>query len=334
VGSFLALTFDLGALDPDDAEAACWACGACAVTFLDAREDPIYHPAKSVPAREASSPPSNKTPDFAGTPVLEPAPGELRLWRQTRLQCLFPPGSDPSALARALGAALGIDPGLIATHELADRPWEREWLKDSHARRFGRRLWVCPHHEQVSEPGAVVVALDPGLAFGTGTHATTALCLEWLDAGLLPGDRVVDYGCGSGVLAIAAARLGAAEVHCFDIDPQALTATRANARANGLGEGFFVHDRAATLPPQADVLLANILSSTLCGLSGRFATLLHPGGRLVLAGLMAHEAADVTRAYTPCFDVARFGERDGWVCLAGRRADRTAHSEKHVHSLS
>ncbi len=305
MGSFLTLTFDLGALEPEAAEAVCWACGACALTFLDARADP----------------------------VLEPAPGEFRLWPKTRLQCLFPPGSDAPGLARALGAALGIDPGLIGSEELAERLWEREWLRDFHARRYGRRLWVCPHHERVSEPGAVVVALDPGLAFGTGTHPSTALCLEWLDAQLPPGACVIDYGCGSGVLALAAARLGAAEVHCFDIDPQALTATRANARANGIEAGFHAHEQAAALPPQADVLLANILSRTLCSLSAQFAERLRPEGRLVLSGLMHEEAAEVTGAYAACFDVAPFGERDGWVCLTGRRVDRPALSEKHAHSL-
>jgi ribosomal protein L11 methyltransferase len=291
VAAFLTLSFELGSLDPQTAEAACWACGASAVTLLDARDDP----------------------------VLEPAPGELRLWPHTRLECLFPDGEDGVQLRRALGAALGLDPAGIATAQLPDRPWEREWLRHFRAQRFGRRLWVAPHHERVTEPHAVVVALEPGLAFGTGTHATTALCLSWLDAELEPGGCVIDYGCGSGVLGIAAARLGAAQVHCFDIDPQALTATRDNAAANGVAARLEVHESAATLPAQADVLLANILAAPLCALAGRFATLLRPGGRVVLAGLMRGELAQVTGAYAPCFDVAPFGEREGWVCLAGRR---------------
>src|SRR6266853_4418369 len=197
------MSFDLGALDPQAAEDACWACGASAVTFVDARDDA----------------------------VLEPLPGEFRLWPRTRLKCLFVQAHDASGTRAALGAALGLDPALIGVHELAERVWEREWLRDFHPLRFGRRLWVCPHHEQVTEPGAVVVALDPGLAFGTGSHPSTALCLTWLDGHLGPGASVIDYGCGSGVLALAAAKLGAAQVHCFDIDPQALTA----ARARGCG---------------------------------------------------------------------------------------------------
>src|SRR5438309_5968354 len=285
------MSFDLGSLDPQAAEEACWACGASAVTFVDARDDA----------------------------VLEPLPGEFRLWPRTRLKCLFVQADDATGIRRALGAALGLDPALIDAHEPAERVWEREWLRDFRPLRFGRRLWVCPHHERVTEPGAVVVALDPGLAFGTGSHPSTALCLTWLDAHLAPGACVIDYGCGSGVLALAAAKLGAARVHCFDIDPQALCAARENAAANGVTREVQVHEHADTLPPAADVVLANILSGPLCALAPRFASLLRPGGEIVLAGLMQHEVEDVTGAYAPCFDVAPFGESDGWVGLAGRR---------------
>lgn len=292
---YVELSFELGSLDAERAEEAAFACGACAVTFVDARDDA----------------------------VLEPAPGEVRLWPATRVKCLFAQDQDAADLPGALGTALGLDPALIGAQRLADRAWEREWLRDFHALRFGRRLWVCPQHERVSEPDAIVVALDPGLAFGTGTHASTALCLEWLDAHLdarlAPGAHVIDYGCGSGVLALAAVKLGARAAHCFDIDAQALIATRANAAANGIGSRVHVHDSAATLPAGADVLLANILAGPLCALAARFASLLRPGGEVVLAGLMAHEVAEVTAAYSACFDVARFGERGDWVCLAGRR---------------
>jgi ribosomal protein L11 methyltransferase len=335
VAAYLELTFDLGSLDPQAAEDACWACGASAVTFVDARDDA----------------------------VLEPLPGEFRLWPRTLLKCLFVQPHDAPGIRRALAAALSLDPALIGAQQLAERIWEREWLKHFHPLRFGQRLWVCPHHERVSEPGAVVVALDPGLAFGTGSHPSTALCLTWLDAHahllrapaehsverqapgldahahllrapaehsverqalgldaqLAPAARVIDYGCGSGVLAVAAAKLGAAQVHCFDIDPQALTAARANARANGVAQQVQVHERADTLPAGTDVLLANILSGPLCTLAPRFASLLRPRGQVVLAGLMEHEVADVTGAYATCFDVAAFGERDGWVGLAGQR---------------
>ncbi|HKD53474.1 MAG TPA: 50S ribosomal protein L11 methyltransferase [Steroidobacteraceae bacterium] len=287
---FLQLSFDLGQLDAEVVEAAACDCGACAVTLVDARDDP----------------------------VLEPSPGEVRLWPATRVRCLFAGHADAPALAAAVAAATGVDPARIEVEEIADRLWEREWLKDFRPQRFGTRLWIRPHHEVVADSDAVVVALDPGLAFGTGTHASTAQCLSWMDAYLEPDARVIDYGCGSGILGLAAAKLGAAEVHAFDIDPQALIATRDNAAANGVLEHLQIHESEATLPAGVDVLLANILCGPLCALAPRFAALVRPGGMVVLAGLMHSEVADVTDAYATCFDVARFAERDGWVCLTGR----------------
>jgi ribosomal protein L11 methyltransferase len=291
VADFLELSFELGSLEPQAAEDACCECGASAVTFEDARDDA----------------------------VLEPLPGEVRLWRCTRLKALFAPGSQAAGLTARLAARLGLAPPAIGVRLIADRAWEREWLRDFHAMRFGRRLWICPRHEEVTAPGAIVVTLDPGLAFGTGTHPSTALCLTWLDEHFIPGLRAIDYGCGSGVLAVAAARLGAQAVHCFDIDPQALLATQENAAANGVGARVQVHPQRATLPAGADVLLANILSGTLCELAGVFAGLLRPGGSALLAGILEHEVADVTGAYLACFDVERCGSHDGWAALSARR---------------
>ena len=314
MSSHLQLSFDLADRDAAVAEAAAVACGASAVTFVDARDDP----------------------------VLEPAPGEMPLWRATRVQCLFNAPHDVASLRRALAVALGLDAAAIEVTSIAERIWEREWLKHFHALRFGRRLWVCPHHERVKQPDAAVVMLDPGLAFGTGTHPSTALCLEWLDAHVqkppVPAEHsetnvaqgldqdlrrspacVIDYGCGSGVLALAAVKLGAREAHCFDIDPQALIAAAANADANGIATQVHVHETAGALPAGAELLLANILAAPLCALAPRFASLVRPGGALVLAGLMTHEVSEVTEAYAPCFDVVGFGERGGWMGLAGRR---------------
>ena len=288
--SFVELSFELGPLDPETTEAACFTCGALSVTFVDSRDDPI----------------------------LEPLPGEFRLWPATRLQALFA-GADAESLIRELSQALGVSPSLITARVVEDRAWEREWLKDFHAMRFGERLWICPHHEQVEDPNAVVVKMDPGLAFGTGTHPTTALCLEWLDRGPLTGARLIDYGCGSGVLAVAGVRLGALEAHCFDIDPQALIATHDNAQANGVGERVHLHNSAQSLPGAVDVLLSNILSGPLCELAPRFAALVRPDGDLVLAGLLEQEVSDVTRAYDAWFDIRPFGQREGWVGLCGRR---------------
>lgn len=280
-----------------DAEAACFACGASSVTFVDAD-------------------------DSDAAPVLEPAPGEFRLWPAARIRALFAPDTSSGTVISALSHALGLEPALLQTREIADRIWEREWLRDFHAMRFGGRLWVCPHHEQVEDPRAAVVRMDPGLAFGTGTHPTTALCLEWLDAHPPRGCRIVDFGCGSGVLALAALRLGAQSANCFDIDSQALIATRDNADANGLTDRIRLHDRAETIPRGADLLLANILSGPLVELAPRFADILLPAGALVLSGLMEREVLEVTRAYEAWFDMGTFGVRESWVCLWGRRTTR------------
>ena len=290
MSSFIELSFELGPLDPEAAEAACFDCGATSVTFVDSQDDPI----------------------------LEPLPGEFRLWPATRLQALFN-GERAEALTDELSEALGVSPRVIHARVVTDRAWEREWLKDFHAMRFGTRLWICPHHERVEDPNAVVVKMDPGLAFGTGTHPTTAMCLGWLDRGPVTGARIIDYGCGSGVLAVAAARLGAVEAHCFDIDPQALIATRDNAEANAVDGRVHLHNSAESLPQRVDVLVSNILSGPLCELASRFADLVRPDGDLVLAGLLEQEVSDVTRAYDAWFDMSPFGIREGWVGLCGRR---------------
>jgi ribosomal protein L11 methyltransferase len=257
--------------------------------------------------------------DAHDDPVLEPLPGEFRLWPTTRLRALFDETVDPRALERALSETLQLKPEELQIEQIGDRAWEREWLRDFHAMRFGRRLWICPHHEEVKEKDAVVVRMDPGLAFGTGTHPTTALCLEWLDGRIAGGERVIDFGCGSGVLAVAAVSLGAREAHCFDIDPQALIATRENASANGVQARVAVHEQAAQLPRDVDVLVANILSGPLCDLASTFQYLVRAGGSIVLAGLLEQEAADVTQAYGAWFDIQPFEVREGWVALAGKR---------------
>jgi ribosomal protein L11 methyltransferase len=290
---FVQLSFDLGAIDAGAAETACFAAGAISVTFSDSRDDA----------------------------VLEPAPGEVRLWPATRVQSLFPSQADATAVARAVAGALDLRPASVHTQIVADRVWEREWLEHFHAMRFGRRLWVAPHHETLASD-ALAVRLDPGLAFGTGTHPTTAMCLMWLDEHLEPGARVIDYGCGSGILALAAARLGAEHIECFDIDPQALSATAENAQRNAVGERLRIVARDDELTAEVDVLLANILSETLCALAPRFAQLVRPGGQVVLAGLLDRDGAEVTRAYRTWFDMRRFGARDDWVGLAGVRSSR------------
>jgi ribosomal protein L11 methyltransferase len=290
---FLELTLELAGCAPDAAEAASFDLGALSVTLTDSRDDA----------------------------VLEPAPGEVRLWPATRLQALFAAGTDAGRVIGALAQQLGVDPAGIRPRLIADRLWEREWLKDFHAMRFGTRLWVCPGHEVVTDPAAIVVRLDPGLAFGTGTHATTAMCLGWLDAHAPHGARVIDFGCGSGILAIAALKLGAERAWCHDIDHQALLATAQNAQANGVAAATVICATPAALPAAVDLLLANILSGPLCELAAGFAARVRPGGHVILSGLMPHQEAEVTAAYDAWFDTAPIAVRDGWVALqAVRRA--------------
>lgn len=289
----IALTLNLDGMDAERVEEACFEFGAHAVSYTDQRDDAI----------------------------LEPAPGEFRLWPHSRLQALFPFDCNPQEIVAGLAHVLRIEPGQIHVETLADRVWEREWLRDFHPMCFGRRLWVAPHHAHVHTQGAIVVRLDPGLAFGTGTHATTAMCLSWLDENVAEGQVAIDYGCGSGVLAVAAVKLGARDAYAFDIDPQALTATRDNAAANQVETQVHVVESEADLPKDVDLLLANILCGPLCELAPWFAELTRPGGRIVLAGLLATQADEVTRAHAPWFDITPFATRDGWTALAGRRKE-------------
>jgi ribosomal protein L11 methyltransferase len=260
--------------------------------------------------------------DGGNEPLLEPAPGATPLWRDIELRALFAADANPGVLAATLAATLGLPAESIRVESVADRPWEREWLKDFHPMRFGRRLWVCPAGQLPDRPGAIVLELDPGLAFGTGNHATTALCLEWLDGCAIDGLDVLDYGCGSGILALAALKLGARRATCVDIDPQARRATRENASKNALFDRIAVHDAASRIAGPYDLVLANILSQPLIELASRLAALCRRGGTIVLAGMLARDARDVAEAYRPWFDIGAAAEREGWTLLAGgRRAE-------------
>ena len=286
----LQLTFDVGSADPAPIEEALTSLGATSVTLEDA----------------------------ADNPVLEPAPGETPLWLTIRIRALFQADADRGAIEAGLVELLPATTTLCF-ELLEDRLWEREWLRDFHPMRFGRRLWVCPDGQAAGDAQAVRVALDPGLAFGTGTHPTTALCLEWLDGSGLAGCRVVDYGCGSGILAIAALKLGAAEALAFDIDPQARLAARDNAVRNGVADRLTVAATAPHEPASCDALVANILAGPLTELAGRFATLLRPGGRIALSGVLAEQAETVAAAYGPWFIIGATTVRDGWALLSGSR---------------
>lgn len=288
---FHQVVVDLAGTDLGRAEDACARLGAIAVSLGDAGDEP----------------------------VLEPGPGETPLWPSVRLKALFPAAADPDRAADALADALGIPRAAIGIEFVEDRDWEREWLKDFRPMRFGRRLWVCPAGLAPDGPAEAVLALDPGLAFGTGTHPTTALCLEWLDGAIRGGERVLDYGCGSGILALAALKLGAFNAVAFDIDPQALHATRENAARNGVADRIMVAQAASDIAGHFDIALANILSGPLIALAPGIAPKLRAGGALLLAGMLAPQADEVARAYRPWFDIGPAAEREGWTLLAGRR---------------
>ena len=258
--------------------------------------------------------------DAGDVPVLEPAPGETPLWPENTLTALFPQDAELAPL----GAALATEFELAATPRIEaveDQDWERAWMDDFRPMRFGQRLWICPSWQEPPEADAVNLILDPGLAFGTGTHPTTALCLEWLDANPPTGALVLDYGCGSGILSLAALKLGARHAWGVDIDPQALTATRTNAERNGIATGNLYAVDPQELPPlEAGLVIANILSGPLVELAPLLCAHLKPGGHLVLSGILAEQADTVREAYAACIERWEADAiRDGWVRLTGQR---------------
>lgn len=256
--------------------------------------------------------------DAGDAPLLEPAPGAMPLWETVRLLALFPDDVEPADIRSAL-AACSDDTAEPEFERIADREWERVWLDDWQPLRFGRRLWVAPLGTSIDQPDAVVVRLDPGLAFGTGTHATTALCLEWLECRTLADCHVLDFGCGSGILAIAALLLGARTATAVDIDPQALEATRANAEVNGVTERLHTREADAPLSASFDLVVANILAEPLIRNADLLATHQPPGAGLALAGLLTEQADAVSEAFTSGYFIDRGGEREGWTLLEGRR---------------
>jgi len=302
--NFYEIEFPLSGLSADAIEEALFGIGASSITFVDGGDEP----------------------------VLEPKPGEFTLWSDTRVRALFQESDAPHTpdaphaavrkleqLARAMGPHI-TDTARIRA--VADRDWERVWLTDWKSMRFGRRLWVCPTAADApQDPDAVVVRLDPGLAFGTGTHPTTALCLQILDSLPLAGRLMIDYGCGSGILGIAALKMGAAHVIAVDLDPQALTATRDNALRNGVSSAMEVQGVPARLRP-ASCVVANILSGPLIELAPILTAGCEPGGDLLLSGLLKTQAYEVKAAYSSTFDIVQVVGRDDWCCIHARRAAR------------
>ena len=260
--------------------------------------------------------------DAADQPLLEPLPGETPMWDSARVTGLFEPDCEIRDLEQRLAAALPAGT-VLAIEKLADQPWERAWLDHFRPMQFGNRLWVCPEGQTPEglDDDSVVLTMDPGLAFGTGTHATTALCLEWLATQRLAGRSVIDFGCGSGILGIAALLLGARQVTAIDHDPQALMATRDNALKNGVEERLRVVGSDGPAPEPADIVVANILATTLTELAEPVTACVRPGGDLVLSGILRGQAAAVADAYRAGFDLDGPAERDDWVLLHGVRKD-------------
>lgn len=283
---------NLEALPPGDVEEVFARNGAEAITFSDAGDDP----------------------------VLEPGPGETPLWSEVRITGLFSVSANLDGLREDLLRSFHLAQlPEYRIESLEDRVWEREWLKDFRPMRFGRRLWVCPGGFEVDAEDAVIVHLDPGLAFGTGTHPTTALCLEWLEGQDLTGQRVLDFGCGSGILSIASLKLGACSVIAVDIDPQAITATRQNALQNGVDDRLETTLDANDLHAECDVVVANILATPLIRHAGTICKHLVHGGTIALSGITDEQTAAVADAYR---DLIAFGPpviRAPWARLTGRR---------------
>ena len=288
--AFRQFVMDLEFLEPDRVEELLSRHGALSISLCDAGDDP----------------------------VLEPGPGETPLWGQTSIAGLFDADADLDALADDMRRSLGLERLPNARIErLRDRDWEREWLENFGPMRFGRRLWVCPNNAEVEADAAVVVRLDPGLAFGTGTHATTALCLEWLDSLDLLGRRVLDVGCGSGILTIGALLLGASSATALDRDPQALSATKQNAAANGVVDRLMTVASIDDVAGQFDVVIANILAQPLIDMAAAVSTRVRD--RLALSGILTDQVDAVAAAYADRISFEPPNIRDGWACLVGTR---------------
>lgn len=265
--------------------------GAQAVTFMDAKDVPVY----------------------------EPMPGETPLWGETEVMGLFDAETDPAPTIAFFQQIFGEDVG-YKVEQLEDKDWVREWMDHFHPMQFGERLWICPSWRDVPNPHAVNVMLDPGLAFGTGTHPTTALCLQWLDGLDLAGKTVVDFGCGSGILGIAALKLGAARVIGIDIDPQAIQASRDNAERNGVADQIELY-LPADQPQdvEADVVVANILAGPLRELAPLIAGHGKAGSLMALSGVLESQAPELETIYGQWFEMDPTAVKEEWCRLSGRK---------------
>ncbi len=240
------------------------------------------------------------------------------LWDRSIIEVLLPEDADPASIVAAAALRAGLDaPPAFRVTPIAGQDWVRATQAQFEPIRISNRLWIVPSWHDAPDPEAINLILDPGMAFGTGTHPTTRLCLEWLERTVRPGASFLDYGCGSGILALAAAKLGAEPVSGVDIDPQALVAARANAAANGVTAEFT--DAEQTPRGGFDLVVANILSNPLRLLAPALCGHVRPGGRLALSGILEAQAEELISCYAPYLPLEIFAAREGWVCLTGTR---------------
>ncbi len=264
--------------------------GAVSVTYMDAEDEPVY----------------------------EPAIGVTKIWSNTEVIALYELDAEPALIKTLLYAQFKAEQLHNWQHEVVeDQEWERAWMEFYKPMKFADKLWVCPTDQEQYESGTVCLTLDPGLAFGTGTHPTTALCLEWLASHDLTGATVIDYGCGSGILAVAAILLDANHVHAVDIDPQAITATQSNALKNRVQEKIACYLPEQFVPFQADVVLANILAKPLIDMAEQICNLVAPGGQLVLSGILQEQAESVMNAYQHYILFCAPIQQEDWIRLEG-----------------
>lgn len=263
--------------------------------------------------------------DAEDQPVFQKEPGSTPLWDLVDLVCLFEKERNLDGLLFLLQQQPAIENKESLTLEtLEDQAWERSWMSDFKAMQFGERLWVCPSWQEPPEPSAVNIMLDPGLAFGSGSHATTSMCLQWLEKNIRDDSTVIDYGCGSGILAIAAALLGAARVIAVDNDPQAITATIENAKRNHIRKGVIETYLPDQLPDdrsalRSDILVANILAEPLMQLAEDLSHLVKPQGHIALSGLLAEQADGLLEHYGSWFEMDEAVLSDEWARLSGIR---------------
>jgi ribosomal protein L11 methyltransferase len=266
--------------------------GAVSVTYMDAEDEPVY----------------------------EPAIGETKIWTNTRVIALYELTADPAQIRSQTLKHFQQDSLKYWEFEvIEDQAWERAWMEHYRPMKFAEKLWVCPTGQEQHEANTVCLILDPGLAFGTGTHPTTALCLEWLASHDLKGKTVVDYGCGSGILAIAALLLGAERAYAVDIDPQAITATESNAQKNNVQDKIVccLPEQFSLADTKADVVLANILAKPLIEMVGLITGLVVSKGQLVLSGILAEQADSVIDAYYAFLPLNKPVRQEDWVRLTG-----------------